>query len=301
MADAPLVTWRDVLWLIHRYPLRWIVRFAPDHLLQPTERAAEWTFRVGRWHKRREAARKMVETLGISDADARRRASAMLRAAVQIPHVERRVAGARTLRDEPVRWIGRDQLDAALAKKKGVLLCVVHRFAVANLPRALAAEGYSVLTIVREMTRPTFGRVAARLSRRSERVMYDFLYPNRVLPDDVNATLKMTAHLRAGGIVMIAADAWRSQTSADVPFLKSETRLSWGVLELARLSGAPIVPCDPLYDDDGGLSIRCVPALDLTPAATRELFVERNLPNLVAVFESFISSSPDQWMRWADL
>ena len=131
--------------------------------------------------------------------------------------------------------------------------------------------------------------------------MYDYLYPDRLRVDDPNVTLKMTARLRAGGIVLLAADALRATTSMTVPFLKTQARLSSGVLELARLTGSPVLACDPLYDDDGGVRIQFLPPLNLAPAATREAFIERNMPALVAAFESFVAACPEQWMRWADL
>jgi len=296
--DVPIVKWRDVLWLMHFYPLQWITRICPVSLLPVTERAAERIFEIARPRKRRIAVRRMTAMLGISDAEAQPLARRFLRHSVQLTHFERRIRRSSALAAAPFRTIGRQHLDAALAQRKGVILNAMHRFASAQAVRQLREAGYPILVVIHN--RPSGSRLGRWWIAASRRQMIEYLFPDRVELNDPDLTLRIVERLRAGGIVAIAADARRSNSAVRVRVLKGDTAISAGILDVARLTGSPVLPCDFLYEGRG-LVAEFGPPLDFEPAATAQEYRQRNLPRLVAALERRVLACPAQWTQWLSL
>lgn len=303
MADPPLVRWRDVLWLVHSYPLEWITRLTPARWLPVAERAAERGFQVARRGAGRRAAARMRDLLGISEDEARSLSEHFLAHSIRVTHLERRLRRSRPDAGDSLHSldiVGREHLDAALDAKKGALLVMVHRFAVGPVIRAMRAAGYPLLVVINPHPHPMFGRMGRRAVRTSQRRMFAHFYPDRVAADDPEVSVKIVQRLRAGGSVVIAGDARRAKTSTTVRFLNGKARVSAGVLELARVSGSPILPFDALYEPDA-LRAEIGSPIELARGRTRDDHVELNLPRLVAALERMVAACPDQWMHWADL
>jgi lauroyl/myristoyl acyltransferase len=275
-----------------------MTRICPPSLLPIAERAAEGAFELARPRKRRLAAKIMAASLGIEEPEAQLLARRFLRHSVQLAHFERRLGRSGALAEMPFRIVGRDHLETALARRKGVILNAMHRFASAQVVRELRAAGYPILVVIHN------ARSGSRLGRRwintARQDMIDRCFPDRVELRDPDLTPRIVERLRAGGMVAIAADARTSSSAVRVRVLNSDTAISAGILDLARLTGSPIVPCDFLYEGRGLLA-SFAPPLALEPAATAEEFRQINIPRLVDALEQRVLAAPDQWGHWLKL
>ena len=289
-----------MLWLVHYYPFHWLTRITPAPWLPLTERAAERAIEIARGGKRRQAAARMQAMLGISAAEARGLSRRFLAHSIRVTHLERRLGRWPDLPDEPLRIVGREHLDRALASRKGALLIMVHRFAVGSVIRALYDAGYPMTVVIRPQVHPMFGRLGRRVAGASQRRMFARFYRDVIDVNDPEVSIKIVQRLRAGGLVVIAPDSRTSKTATGVRFLGGETRVSAGVLELARVSGSPLLPFDALYEPHGLVAEIRAP-LDLERGRTRDDQYERNLPRLVSALEQLVAACPEQWMHWVDL
>jgi lauroyl/myristoyl acyltransferase len=240
----------------------------------------------------------MASALGIDDAEAQVLARRFLRYSVQLAHFERRIRRSDALVATPFRLIGREHIDAARAQRKGVILDVMHRFAGAQVIRELRAAGYPILVVIQNA--PGGSRLGRRWINAARREMIECCFPDRVELRDPDLSFRIVERLRAGGIVAIASDARVSNSTVNVRVLKTQTAISAGILEVARLTGSPVVPCDFLYDGDGLVASFAQP-LDLESAATPEEYRRLNTPRLVAALEQRILAAPDQWTHWLKL
>jgi lauroyl/myristoyl acyltransferase len=157
--------------------------------------------------------------------------------------------------------------------------------------------GYRMLSI-RGLSPPRFGRLAQpwlgpRTRRLAELMLSESEYVNRKDPD---CSLRATQRLRDGGIVFLCPDVGGSR-AVEVPFLRGSYRVGSGVLSLARLSGAPVVPLTTSYAGHR-LRIELGEPLPLRSQGTAEECNAANLPILVAELERQVRAYPDQWEKW---
>ena len=297
-SDVPILQFRDVLWLIHLYPLGWLVRRCPMAVLDLLEMLVTFAYQTLQRRQRDVVAMRMRERLGIADNEAQ------MLARRYFQHVSRRAQlDLRTLCERPMgRWanlsvLGRQHLERALSEGTGALLVSVHRFAARHATLAFRDTGFPVFAVHANMI-PQYSRLGRRWIGRKYQLVLDRTFPDGILSYDPDCTLKILWRLRAGGIVYIAADT-RSRTSVAVPFLGGQLVVSRGVLEVARLAGCPLLPYDCTYDADG-LRIELGVPLQLRADGRPADYIANNLPILVAALERQIKACPDQWTLWME-
>jgi len=145
---------------------------------------------------------------------------------------------------------GREHLDAALAGKKGVILCSAHFGSYDSAFSLLGASGFPVTTIGRWQHNYTASLSAA------ERRFWDLVYARRLRrhrhrpniepwPGRLGVAAQAVGILRANGVLTIAIDAPPLESdwtrTVKVPFLSSKARLLPGAVSLAQLTGAPVL------------------------------------------------------------
>jgi KDO2-lipid IV(A) lauroyltransferase len=154
---------------------------------------------------------------------------------------------------------GVEYLDDALEAGRGVLIALTHS---GNWDVA----GLWLVEALRRRGRPaTFATVAERLSPES---LYDRFVAYRrslgfeVLPADAGARTVATlaARLRAGGVVCLVADRDLSGAGVEVDFFGARARMPAGPAQLARHTGAALLPVAAWFTEDGwGLRFRPPP------------------------------------------
>lgn len=149
-----------------------------------------------------------------------------------------------------------EHLDRALEAGGGVVLALTHS---GNWD----AAGLWLVEALRARGRPaTFATVAERLRPAS---LYDRFVSYRrslgfeVLPADAGSRTVATlaARLRAGGVVCLVADRDLSGTGVEVDFFGERARMPGGSAQLARHTGAALLPVACWFTEDGwGLRFR---------------------------------------------
>ena len=297
VARLPFLTFKDVLWFLYLYPLRFLAAVVPQRLIYPIGKLVQLCAprRTDRAAQRILSARSLAispeRALRIATRSLTNSAFRMLDDLVlSWPSFPRR------LKCDGIQ--GLEHLDRARSAGKGVILLTAHFCASRVAKSYLASAGYAIFTV-----RDHFdaGDWWGRLGRR-------FLAPrrielmNRIMADGICAqdrgvTLKIVHALRSGGLIDIHFDARSETRIAPWPFLGVSRQFSAGVLDLVRLSGCPVVPMVCL-GRSSGFRIVFDPLLKIVEAGERDEFIRRNLPAFVATIERQIGRYPEEWEEW---
>lgn len=187
---------------------------------------------------------------------------------------------------------GADHLDRALEAGRGVLIALTHS---GNWDVA----GLWLVEALRRRGRPaTFTTVAERLRPAS---LYDRFVGYRrslgfeVLPADSGARTVATlaARLRAGGVVCLVADRDLSGGGIEVDFFGARARMPGGPAQLARHTGAALLPVAAWFTD-GGWGLRFAPPL-AAPDAPAGAGVRQVTQQLADGFARAIAAHPADW------
>jgi KDO2-lipid IV(A) lauroyltransferase len=191
---------------------------------------------------------------------------------------------------------GKEHLEKALAKGKGVIVLSAHLGNFFLVGSRLGAEGH----VVQALVKPTFksgGRCAdlmdnyrLRLGQRTIRAR-----PRR---EAARALLKA---LRQNQLVILIADEYRSKGIA-VPFFGGTVLARRGPVTLAMRTESAVVPMYLVREPDGELVLVIEP--ELTFARTGRLNDDRaeNTRRITQWVERVVRAYPDQWnwtvIRW---
>jgi lauroyl/myristoyl acyltransferase len=288
------VTTHDILWALHHFPVRWATRRLPPSYLALSDAAADVLGRAAAVPMRRRAAHRFADHLGVSPAEAK----ALARR--HVDHQLRRLRFERRLHCHPPRALppacvvdGESHLDAALTGRRGVLLFGLHRFAVAEALLALRARKVPVLVVRSDRVRAAHGRLASRWIAPRLGAMLDLTFPDRLSPEQPDAALTITRRLRDNGIVYITPDGGTTRRVASVPVGRSQWLLRVGLLDLARLAGAVLLPTDFLYD--GGCVRVIIDGAVPTPTSRDSATKAAHFEEVGAALERQLHRAPDQW------
>jgi lauroyl/myristoyl acyltransferase len=121
-----------------------------------------------------------------------------------------------------------------------------------------------------------------------------FTIPERASPAFGRTLLRLLAD---NGVMCVAGDGKEGQHRLGVTFLRHSITFSTGMLTLARMSGAAILPLFGWRDADGGVRVVVCPPL---PATTLDRGRERRecLEQYAALLESHIRRDPGQYRNW---
>lgn len=179
------------------------------------------------------------------------------------------------------RIAGLAHLEAAQARGRGVLLVSAHFVHLELCARLLTRHG-----AVAGMYRPHAG-AALEWAVKAGRLRYACAMFGR---DELRPALK---HLKAGGVLWFAPDQEsRRGDSVFVPFFG---RPAWSLTsthQLARLSGAAVLPFFHARHEDGSYYLEVLPALADFPSADPVADTAR----VMATLESMIRRAPEQYL-----
>jgi KDO2-lipid IV(A) lauroyltransferase len=182
----------------------------------------------------------------------------------------------------PVRIEGRDHLDAALARGNGAILCSGHFTTLELTAQFLKPLAPTFAFMFRARSNPLLDAVQTSGRTRTA----DLSFNNT----DGRAMLKA---LRANAAVWYAPDqAYQGQGAELLPFFGEPAMTTTATSRLARISGAPVLPCHfQRLAGDAGYLVRIDPPVDGIPsddplADTRVI---------AATLERSIRECPDQY------
>jgi lauroyl/myristoyl acyltransferase len=297
-SSRPLITARDIAFLIYYYPLRWLAGISGDRLSRLLLAVAQPLSRVVQRRDLHTAERKMAAMLQLPSNSCRQLARQYLnhrvRAALFTLHLWRR--GSAALK---VRWLGREHLERALDQQSGVVLLTLHCLAKREARFAMRQAGRDFRPVVHGAQRsfPGHGRLLWRFARSRLLPLQWSSGISYITSDDPNAVLEMVSTLREGGILLISPDVIQSASATPVRFMHVTRPFSTGVLDIARLTGCTVVPMWVSYEPDG-CAIQFHPPVPFETRGNRDEVRSRNLALLIQVMEQQLKAHPAQWEFW---
>jgi lauroyl/myristoyl acyltransferase len=187
---------------------------------------------------------------------------------------------------EMTRFEGREHMEEALARGKGVILVSAHFGNVDILIQVPVALGVPISTPVAYIQPERLFRYTMRL--RTSRGLR--MYPTN------GPMLGLYRALKRGEMVGLAADRGLDVSTRQVEFFGASANLPEGPVRLALATGAALIPGFGLRLPDNSFLIRVEPALELPNTGDREADVAAGMEIVVGVLERVISQHPEQWL-----
>jgi KDO2-lipid IV(A) lauroyltransferase len=184
------------------------------------------------------------------------------------------------------RFEGREHMDQALARGKGVILFSAHFGNVDILLQMPLACGVPFSTPIEHIQPERLFQYTLRL-RTSHGVQ---MFPTG------GPMMGLYRALRRGEMIGLAADRGIDVSTRKVEFFGAPASLPEGPVRLALRTGAALVPGFGLRLSDNSFVARIEPALELTNSGDREADVAAGMEMVVDVLERTISQHPEQWL-----
>ncbi|MGH3406805.1 MAG: lysophospholipid acyltransferase family protein [Streptosporangiaceae bacterium] len=202
---------------------------------------------------------------------------------------------------------GREHLDAALARGKGVILCAAHFGSYDSAFSLLHASGFPLTTIGRSFH--MYSDYLLGLAS-VQRQFWKLVYGRRLLrhrqgpniepwPGRIQVAVQAAVALRANEVVTISSDAAPLDAdlprTVEMPFLGRQARLLPGVVTLARLTSAPVLTIFIYRLADYRHQVLEISPPVLMQGETTTAFVP-----CVAAMDAAIRTSPAHWEYWSN-
>ncbi len=197
-----------------------------------------------------------------------------------------------------VRIEGREFLDEALEKRRGVILLTAHMGNFPLMSLKLASLGYPVWVMARPMRDPQAGDYIHSL-RTQAGIKTIFSYPRR---ECVNQTIRV---LRNNEIVMIQMDQNFGTGGVWVKFFGRLAATPVGPIVFALRTNSVIVPCYIKREGVGKHCIKLFSPLEVEKTEDKDETVLVNAIKFTRIIEEWVRENPSQWgwihRRWKSL
>jgi len=300
----PLVTWLDIAFLIYYYPLRWLVAALGPRCLNWLQLCAEPVGRILQRGDLRIAERGMTKLLGFAPEQARAFARQCcdnrVRTSLWELLPDEHAPGAR-----PVRIEGREHLEQALKPGRGAVLVALHCLAKREARAGLQRAGIEYVPLIhvtkshvrdRDPRYAGYGRLLWQFARSRLHPMLWTKMSGYVARMDPDAVLKIMRILRDGGLVMVSPDVAGTSSVQPVQFLSSLRRMSTGCLDIARLTGCPLIPMW-VWRSGNECVVEFHEPLRVCFDGGEET-LESNVRVLIEAMERQLRAHPEQWELW---
>ena len=192
---------------------------------------------------------------------------------------------------------GLQHLEEAYAKEQGVILVSAHYGAISMVGQMLAVLNYPTMIAVEHVKPEPVFRFMCEL-RTSHGL--------RLLPIDKPLIGLVRTLRKQKGVVALAVDRNVSQTGIRMPFLGEETLVPCGAIQLAILTGSPIVVsyCRRLPNYGYEAFVKKPFYVDKRHYSTVDQAIYEGTAKVMAHLEAFIREQPSQWVMsvplWKD-
>lgn len=191
--------------------------------------------------------------------------------------------------------MGREHLEAALRRGKGVIALSAHLGNFFLLGTRLAVEDYSTHVLV---NRPRNGDSSRLLDHYTLKIGQKTIHarPRR------KAILELVKVLRDNNLAVVIADEYRSRRGISVPFFGRTVLARRGPATLAMRTGAAVVPMVLVRDEASRLKLIIDPEIEIMRSGNPKADIRTNTLRFTQWLERTIRSYPDQWnwmnVRW---
>jgi len=190
---------------------------------------------------------------------------------------------------------GKENLDGALRKGKGVILVSAH---LGNFPLMLAKlslEGYKVGGIMRPMRNQLVEKV---FNEKRVKLNIKTIYS---IPRNT-CVYNSISSLRDNELLFIPLDQNFGTGGVFVDFFGRKAATATGPVVLARRTGAAILPCFIIRQKDDTHRVIFEQPLLLEEKETEQASIVHNIQKITAIIESYIRCVPQEWgwihRRW---
>jgi KDO2-lipid IV(A) lauroyltransferase len=192
---------------------------------------------------------------------------------------------------------GREHLEAALAKGRGVIVLSAHLGNFFLVGTRLGVEDYPVYVLVNPPRDASFRDFLNNYRLRAwQKTIY--ARPRR------EASRQLIQILRRNELAIVIADEYRSGSGICVPFFGRTVLARRGPATLALRTGAAVVPIYLRRGPDGNLRLIIEPELDLLRSGRVKADVAENTARMTQWLERVVRSYPGQWnwmnIRWQE-
>ena len=180
---------------------------------------------------------------------------------------------------------GRDHLEKAISRDKGVILVTAHLGSFDMAGQILASMSVKT-TVLIEAQEPQALLDHVTALRGANGISFAVARPGVVRT--------MRALLRRGEIVCLACDRDIARDGHKCVFFGEAVTVPIEAMRLAMRTGAAVVPAYNLRRSDNGYDVFFEPALEI--ATNGDDALSSNMKRLTATLEQFISTCPEQWV-----
>ena len=270
-------------------PRPWLIRFA-DLLA----RVGFYCFSRFRTRSVANITAVFGERLGRTAAEdmARRSLRNFLRSCIEI-------AVAMEASDDEVRdlisIVGREHLDAALAKGSGVLILSAHLGNFFLVGSRIAIDGYAVSVLVNQ-------RRESPLTRLLDKYRLQIQQKTIHARPRQEALKALRETLRRNEVAVIISDEYQRGAGIEVPLFGRTVIARRGPATMALRTSAAIVPAYLIRQADGALTLVIEPELELDRSGKSGDQIRENVIRITEWLENKVRAYPDQWnwmnIRW---
>jgi lauroyl/myristoyl acyltransferase len=210
---------------------------------------------------------------------------------------------------DAVEMNGLEHLQAGLKQGNGVILWESSYFGRRLLAKeVLYKKGFAIEQVHAQTHLGGFGHSRDAASSVRERMIRPFfehcerLFVKDIIyltdPGSLRHTRVLANRLKQNRILCISADGPRGQKFISVPFLGRTLAFPTGIVSLAKISGAPILPLFCFADKKGRTKLTILPPVEISSEWEREQALERAILQFTAVLDGYIRRYPEQYRNW---
>jgi len=117
--------------------------------------------------------------------------------------------------------------------------------------------------------------------------------------DSLVFTRILLDRLKQNAILCIPGDGWSGKKLLPMRFLGHTKLFSTGMVSLAKISGASILPIFCIQEKNGKTSLIIEPPILIEIEVGREQVLEKGVLQYVRLLESYIRKYPEQYRNWS--